>query len=115
MGNQDKSKRRDLSLARSQRWRLTESQRNVMIDRLLGIINKQSVAVAAKKEESKESEDAADKNAIAACRVLVDLESQNQQDEVHADQIESGSATSIELHRPIVLMLPANSRGEMPR
>ena len=114
MSDQDEKATRELPLTTQSRWSLTEKQRNEIIARLRSIVKKRTVIIITK-DGPQESEETADKNAIAACRVLADLESQNQRDDERAAETLSASATGIELDRPIVLMLPANSRGEMPR
>ena len=114
MSDQDERAIRELSPLQRNRWLLTETQRKEVIARLRAIIKKRCVTVITK-DGPQQSEDTADKNAIAACRVLAELESQNQRDDEQAMEMQPASMTGIELDRPIVLMLPANSRGEMPQ
>lgn len=114
MSDQDEKTITELAQPQCNRWMLTDSQRGDVIARLRAIIKKRTVTIVTK-DGPQESEDTADKNAIAACRVLAELESQNQRDDEHTIEMQSASTNGLSLDRPIVLMLPANSRGEMPR
>jgi hypothetical protein len=76
----------DINLARRavrQRWPVKDEHRGIVVDRLMDIVQKAEVSVMTK-EGPEKIEGPADSNAIAAARVLVAMESQNQADEHHA-------------------------------
>lgn len=69
------------------RWgNLSEKFKEQIVTRLMNIVSKEEISVATK-DGSRDDEVIADKNAIAAARVLAMLEAQNQKDEHHRDGI----------------------------
>lgn len=69
-------------------WPVADKDRPVIVDRLVGIVAKTSVTALDATGKPVELDDAADKNAIAAARVLVAMTGENLSDAHHADKIE---------------------------
>lgn len=65
------------------RWDVSDEVKAVVVDRLRGIVAKETVTVMTK-EGPVNLEGPADSNAVAASRVLAAIEAQNQADEHHA-------------------------------
>ena len=88
------------------RWPVPEDSKSVIIERLLTVVKKEAVAVMTK-EGPAELDGPADSNAIAAARVLVAMEGQNQSDEQHdkgetVNHRHSGSVGLVELRQEIL-------------
>lgn len=75
-----------------ERWRIPEDKRNGIVDRLVQIVDTEKTNVSAADGSTYESYDAADKNSVAAARVLVAMEGQNQADTQHVDKQKLGEA-----------------------
>jgi hypothetical protein len=70
-----------LSRAVSERWPIDPAKRAAMVNRLCRIVDKDAVTTIDKDGREVHDEEKADRNAIAASRVLVQMIGQNQRDE----------------------------------
>lgn len=68
------------AVAVKKRWDISEDKRRVLVDRLLGIVDRKSNTILTKAGPFDSKSDA-DKNAIAAGKVIVAMEGQNQTDD----------------------------------
>lgn len=105
-----RSDARLVARAIKERWNIPEEKRPAIVGRLLDIVGKTHVTVMTK-TGPEELDDKADVNAIAAARVLVAMEGQNQADE------KSPLQTNIQINvdpaeaAGIRVYLPDNGRG----
>ena len=76
-----------MSRAVRERWPIDDVKRAVIINRLCRIVDKDDVAVTDQQGTVQYDEATADRNAIAAARVLVAMISQNQRDEQPRQQM----------------------------
>lgn len=77
----------DIKLAHravKERWPIVDKHKATLIERLMTVVNKEQVAVMTKAGPFL-SDGEADKNAVAAARVLAMMEGQNQKDQHHAE------------------------------
>lgn len=76
-----RSDSRMVARAIKERWPVPEDRKAGLVDRLFGIVAKTFVTVMDKTGNTVELDDKADTNAIAAARVIVAMEGQNQEEE----------------------------------
>lgn len=95
--------------ARRERWPIPEDRRARLVDRLFAITEKESVTALDSTGTAVELEDVADKNAIAAAKVLVAMDSENaKQDPApvehhHTHELGPVTAENLEQHRQRLL------------
>jgi hypothetical protein len=77
----DREHKKDTAIARRavrEKWPITPSKRQSLVNRLMDVVEKTEVSVTTKDGGVEYAEDPADKNSIAAARVLVAMNGQNQ-------------------------------------
>lgn len=112
---------RDIALvnrARRERWPIPEERKIALVDRLFKIAEKESVTGLDSQGNAVELDDAADKNAIAASKVLVAMDSENaKQDPApvehhHTHELGPVTVENLEQHRQILAERIARLGGD---